>query len=127
MQTLAKGDLAEAMVLARFVELGWTVLKPWGTKRYDLVVDRGKGFERVQVKSGRVRNGTIIFNAYSIHRNNKRMTYIGDADLFAVYCHDTKKTYLLEVSQNTNTITLRLEATKNNQGRHVTWAKDFEL
>lgn len=36
----AIGECSEAMVLARLVEVGYTVLKPFGdSKRYDLMIE----------------------------------------------------------------------------------------
>jgi hypothetical protein len=46
-----RGEAAEAAFLARACSLRLVVCKPWGdSERYDLVVDHGKGFWRVQVK-----------------------------------------------------------------------------
>ena len=47
-----RGEAAEAAFLARATHLGFTVCLPWGdSERYDSVVDHGRGFLRVQVKS----------------------------------------------------------------------------
>jgi hypothetical protein len=47
-----RGEAAEAAFFARAASLGFSVLKPWGESgRYDLAVDSGHGFWRVQVKS----------------------------------------------------------------------------
>jgi PD-(D/E)XK endonuclease len=47
-----RGEAAEAAFLAKACSLRLAVCKPWGdSERYDLVVDHGKGFWRVQVKS----------------------------------------------------------------------------
>jgi hypothetical protein len=47
-----RGEAAEAAFLARATHLGFTVLLPWGdSNRYDSVVELGRGFLRVQVKS----------------------------------------------------------------------------
>jgi hypothetical protein len=47
-----RGEAAEAAFLARACSLRLAVCRPWGdSERYDLVVDHGKGFWRVQVKS----------------------------------------------------------------------------
>ena len=46
-----KGDQGVAETLAFYVSRGWSVLIPFGeSQRYDLVVDRGRGLERVQCK-----------------------------------------------------------------------------
>jgi len=45
------GEASEAAFLARATRLGLHLCRPWGeSERYDLVVDHGRGFWRVQVK-----------------------------------------------------------------------------
>jgi PD-(D/E)XK nuclease superfamily protein len=45
------GELAEAKFLAKATSLGFGVARPWGDERYDLILDSGYHFARVQVKS----------------------------------------------------------------------------
>ena len=49
------GDIVEAKFLAKAASMGFGVLKPFGTERYDFVLDSGHRFSRVQVKSNRGR------------------------------------------------------------------------
>lgn len=45
----AKGDRTTLAVMLAFQSLGYTLLVPFGENtRYDLVIDRGERFERVQ-------------------------------------------------------------------------------
>ncbi len=45
------GEASEAAFLARATRLGLRICNPWGeSERYDLVIDHGRGFWRVQVK-----------------------------------------------------------------------------
>ena len=70
------GNISEAKVLAKFVENGWVVLIPFGNAEpYDLVIDRGLGFEKVQVKTGRLREGVIKFNSHSVARDGTSLSY----------------------------------------------------
>jgi hypothetical protein len=47
-----RGEIAEAMFLAKAVAMGYGVATPWGdSSRYDTIVDTGEGLLRVQVKS----------------------------------------------------------------------------
>ena len=47
------GDKAVLQFMTRCVMNDWTVLTPYGDcDRYDLVIDRENGFERIQVKMG---------------------------------------------------------------------------
>lgn len=65
MNTTKRGDISTAKILARFVELGYAVLVPWGSARYDLALDMGDKFIRVQCKTGRLRKGCIVFSTVS--------------------------------------------------------------
>jgi hypothetical protein len=50
--TKRRGESAEAEFISRAITLGFSVLQPWGdSDRYDVVIDHGQGFSRVQVKS----------------------------------------------------------------------------
>jgi hypothetical protein len=62
------GDIAELAVMSALLRRGFRVAIPFGEdNRYDLIIDDGVALSRVQVKSGRLRNGAIIFNCYSSH------------------------------------------------------------
>ena len=55
--------------------------------RYDLVVDFGDHFARVQCKTGRYRNGVIDFNTVSTRSNRNgvfRRSYEGEVEYFAI-------------------------------------------
>lgn len=86
METLARGNTAEAEVMSAFVALGYRVLLPFGDGHsYDLAVDLEPGFARVQCKSARSGKGTLKFNSCSTDHGRGRLPYIGLADLFGVY------------------------------------------
>jgi PD-(D/E)XK nuclease superfamily protein len=133
----AVGDQTTAMVLARLVQSGKMVLLPFSeNQRYDLVVDEGDRFVRIQCKTGRLRNGAIQFNAcsFSYHHPNNHGTkpymhdYRGAAELFGVYCSQTDGVYLVPVEAVGKRLgALRIEPTRNNQSKGVRWARDFEL
>ncbi|HEY4433318.1 MAG TPA: group I intron-associated PD-(D/E)XK endonuclease, partial [Candidatus Cybelea sp.] len=78
--TKAVGDLSEAVVLAELIQAGYKVSLPFGEgQRYDLILDNEGVLSRVQVKTGRLRNGAILFNCYSVHadREERLRTYRG--------------------------------------------------
>jgi hypothetical protein len=57
--TKRRGESAEAEFISRAIRLGFSVLKPWGeSDRYDVVIDHGSGFWRVQVKCSTCRVGS---------------------------------------------------------------------
>ena len=66
--TQRKGDIATAQAIATFTNLGYDVSIPLTeSARYDLVVDDGTGFHRVQVKYSSRDNVGVR----SIHSNSK--------------------------------------------------------
>jgi hypothetical protein len=129
------GDLSEAAIITRFLQLGYVVLTPYrGNRRYDLVIEDADGqFWRVQCKTARIQdNGTIVAFDTANHnyalKNKQWRHYRGQCDYFAVFCEGLNKIYLVPVDQVGATRTnLRLVPAKNNQVKNVHWAKDYEL
>jgi hypothetical protein len=61
-------------------------------------------------------------------KNKGWRNYSGQCDYFCVYVEELNKIYLLPVDDvGTSLATLRLVPSKNNQEKHVRWAKDYEL
>ena len=118
------------MVLAALLRAGKTVLQPFGdNQRYDIVIDEGGKFFRIQCKTGRVRDGAIRFSTCSVRYDQSARSYVGEIELFGVYCPETDKVYLVPIAE-ASTITetsLRTEAPKNGQKARIRMAKDFEL
>jgi hypothetical protein len=129
MQTGEKGNLSEARILAAFVSAGYLVSVPFGSgHKYDFVVDDSTRLLRVQCKTGRVKNGVLLFNAYSQSGNGSvKMSYRGLADLFAVLNPEDEKVYLVPVDEvGVTDVSLRLAPTMNKQTQGVRWA-EFNL
>jgi hypothetical protein len=129
--TKRKGDISEARVIAALAEAGYLLSIPFGeNQRYDLIADDGKRLLRIQVKTGRLRNGVIIYNNCSshAHRGGPQRPYFGQVELLAVYCPDTRKVYLLPESQLVaSQAHLRIHPTKNGMKKGIRWARHFEL
>jgi hypothetical protein len=126
------GQRTEAIVLAELVKRGHKVLIPFGTNhRYDFVLDLRGRFVRVQCKTGRLRGGRIRFNVQSIRSNTRqtlRRSYMGDVDLFLVYCPETERVYALSIDEVTASEgVLRVNPTRNGQRKGIRWAADHEL
>jgi hypothetical protein len=126
------GQRTEAAILAELVRRGYRVLVPFGTnQRYDLVIDLDGAFVRVQCKTGRLRNGSIVFSTKSVQTNTRRSLfrgYLGDADLFMVHCPQNGGIYVMSVADAPKGYGyLRVGPTRNRQARRVRWAKDYEL
>ena len=114
---------------------GYAILVPFGENtRYDLVVDYGSRLSRIQCKSGRLRNGVVIFatcSSYAHHPNPKtlRRTYLGEIDEFAVYCHDLGTVYLVPIDDmpTKGRGSLRVDPPRNHQQRRIRLAAPYEI
>ncbi|MBV9270758.1 MAG: hypothetical protein JO165_06670 [Candidatus Eremiobacteraeota bacterium] len=126
------GDISEAAVALALLEAGYQVCVPFGeNNRFDLVIERDNVLARVQVKTGRMRNGSIVFNCFSSHTHRggaSARCYIGEIEYFGVYCPDFRSVYLVPVG-DVNVVRgyLRVEAAKNNQNRKLRWAQAYLL
>lgn len=129
--TKSIGDRSEAIVLAELVKRGYLISIPFGeNQRYDLIIDDGTRLSRVQVKTGRLRRGVVVYNCSSshAHRGGAARPYFGEIEYLAVYCPDTKKVYMLPEQELTATNAhLRLSPTRNNMVKTIRWASEFEL
>nr|HET6905197.1 group I intron-associated PD-(D/E)XK endonuclease [Ktedonobacteraceae bacterium] len=129
------GEISEAAITTRFLQLGYVVLIPYGgSQRYDLVIEDANGqFWRIQCKTGRIdESGTALKFNTSISnvtgKNRQQRNYRGQCDYFAVYNEKLNKVYLIPVDLvGTNGASLRLAPSKNNQNKNKLWAKDYEL
>jgi len=125
-----KGDLTELKVATRLVELGHTVLEPYGENdRYDIVFeDENENFQRVQCKTPKSKNGERLQIRTCSVSGGKTYTYHGQVDYFATYSKETGECYLVpfeEVENCHHSFHLRIELPKN--GQECRMAKDFVL
>ena len=125
------GERSEASIILALLRHDVPVLKPFGdSQRYDLVIERGGQFLRVQCKTGRLVNGAVMFPTCSSyrHRGLGSKNYRGQADLFAVYCPDNEKTYLVPVdTAGIRSCRLRVDVSRNGQREGVRPAIDYEV
>lgn len=127
MNTNQKGTIAEAKILARLLEIGRTVLRPYGTESYDLALDDNGKLIRIQCKLGRLENGSIVFNAYTSSRQVHMISYRGKADLFGVWCPEYDQVFLIPVESVGETkVALRVEEPKKPNS-NIRWAKDYKI
>jgi hypothetical protein len=128
------GDRTEAIIVAELVRRGDRVLRPLSAnQRYDLVLDLGDRFLRIQCKTGRLRNGAVVFSVRSCRSDTKRTYFRSysreEADIFLVHCPETDRIYAVRVGDSGvfKTASLRVEAPANNQLKGIRWAVDYEL
>jgi phage-related protein len=128
----ARGELTEAIVLAKLIEYGYSVSMPFGdNRRYDMVVDDGRQLHRVQVKTARdgERAGTIEFNTASVHPISGRKTrYTGQIEAFVAYHPGTHTFYWVPVLDcHGDRLTLRIAPAKNGQTTGTRLAEPYVL
>lgn len=130
MNTKQLGDIAETQVIAALVKQGKNVLLPVGDRnRYDLVVEENGKFYRVQVKSGRLENGSVEFNTTSTTTENGKVVqrgYVGSVEFIAVYCHNNGTSYLVPI-KDCGASTTRLVVNEKHRKNQWTYklAKDY--
>ncbi len=117
-------------------KLGVPVLRPVAEHgRTDLALEIGGDLFRVQVKWGRLsamRDVVIVslFTSRCTTRGHIRRTYSEhEVDLFAVYCGDLDRCFLLPAQPlaNKTSIHLRLTPPRNGQRSCINLAGDFEF
>lgn len=126
------GLRSEGAILSELVRRGYCVLVPFGVnQRYDLILDCDGRLLKAQCKTGRLRDGVVQVSTQSIQSNTRGTqirTYIGEVDLFIVYCTDNERVYVLPADEvPARSMYLRVDPPRNKQGKRVRWAKDYEL
>jgi hypothetical protein len=129
MDTIRRGNAAEAAVLNALVRVGLLVLRPFGEGApYDLAIDAGGELIKVQVKSGRIRNECIEFNSSSTDHGRGQLSYHGRADVFGVFAPQVDRVFVVPVEKCASYRGyLRLAPTRNNQQRGVRYAGDYTV
>ena len=100
------GNIGEAKVLAKFVEMGIPIYIPFGDdEKADLIAEFDGKLNKIQVKTSiKSKNGCSIFDLTSstAHRTNgERRKYLNsEIDYFALYSLDRDKIYLIKVTEN---------------------------
>lgn len=125
----SRGNLSESKVLTKYIEAGFVVSVPFGgCAPYDLIVDTGTRLLKVQVKTGRLRNGCVIFpmQRFSGHQSGRRYDPM-EFDVFVVYCPDNETIYAIEFDKSRSEGRLRCIETRNRQQQKIRWAREFEF
>jgi hypothetical protein len=133
----AIGELSEAIIRAKLLEVGFDILIPSGDNlRYDLVIEDADGsFWRIQCKTGRSNGEYISFAPASLYYHTRAgrtthgsRSYHAQIDYFAVYCPETRGVYLIPVEDTgSSQMNLRLVPARNKQEKNIRWAREYEL
>ena len=129
------GDHSTLAIMLALHAHGYAVYTPFGENtRADLIVDNGARITRLQCKTGRLRNGSVIFrtaSSYAHHRNPRvrQSTYHGQIDEFAVYCPELGAVYLIPIEHvdTRHCAALRVAPSKNRQAQGVRLAGAYEI
>ena len=113
MDTQTKGDLAELRIASAIRRQGHTILVPFTeSEQYDLAVDTGDRFIRVQVKYAKLQdNGTVkvsCLGTNSTKTGNNTTFYTEDQiDGIACFCGDLERSFWVPFDEmNKYTFTL---------------------
>jgi len=119
------GDIGEAKVVFEAFKRGYHVGKMSQNCPYDLVIDRGSGPERIQVK---YRTGKDVARIEVARQTKlKRRAYDKDnIDAIVVVVGDRTALIPIEEVQGIGEITLRMSKAKNGQRRGIRYFSDFE-
>lgn len=131
MNTKQIGDISEAKVMTRILELGMIALQPVGDRaRYDLAMDDDGRIQKIQVKTvSFTKSGNFLIRAYSRNKMSigwVEKRYVGQVDFIAAYCRENGNCYLLPIDlfKNRGEITLcSIKPAKSRPGKY--YATDF--
>ena len=127
------GLITEQKVIVKLLELGYIVSKVIGDNApYDVVIERDSILLRAQIKSGRYRNGCVLFNTVAYRLNTKGSyisNYIGRADIFIIYCQELEiyLSVLVLACPSKSGMAFRVDKPKNNQRANVHYYQNFLL
>lgn len=79
------GVVAEMQVASKLIEDGYTVSEPINDGKYDLVAEKGGEFTRIQVKNGRMKNGSVRATLCEYSRGDTYVYGKDDIDAFGIY------------------------------------------
>lgn len=133
MNSLQKGSYGEKIFETKCIEKGWDCYSPVANQtRADYIIDRGKGFERVQVKSTTAQSGKIVAFIFKTQTNSKdKKVYFyskEEVDIFAIVDIESKDVYVVDNKADGNkAITLRVDKPKNNQTKGIHLAENFKI
>ncbi|HEX5448548.1 MAG TPA: group I intron-associated PD-(D/E)XK endonuclease [Gaiellaceae bacterium] len=129
------GDRSLMMIAVALEARGFDVFLPMHENtRVDLISSDGHHLRKVQCKTGRLRNGCVLFatcSTYGHHPNPKilKRPYHGEIDDFAVYCPELGSVYVIPIEDvpTRTAASLRIERPRNNQTKRIRLAGAYEI
>ncbi len=128
-QTIHRGNAAEAAVIAALEKAGIRVMIPFGQGHaFDLaaVIPPDGDIVRIQVKSGRIRKGCVEFTTCSTDHGRGAQPYDGRAEVIAVHVPEPDMLLMVPVEICPRSKgNLRAHPPRNNQRRGIRFAADY--
>jgi hypothetical protein len=122
------GARTELAVATGLLKAGYDVYTPWfcGHSRVDLVASKADTVPmRLQVKTARMGDGFIFFNACS-NTGGQLIDYRGQVEAFGVYSPQLDEVFLVPIDDvPLRMCRLRIEPARNNQASRIRWAADY--
>lgn len=129
MQTIRRGNAAEAAVMAELVEAAFDVFLPFGGgSPFGLLAITPEGdVLRLQVKSGRPRGDCLVFNTCATDHGHGRRDYAGRADVIAAHVPGHGVFVVAVDDRPAFCASLRLSPTRNGRRANVCMAADHTV
>jgi PD-(D/E)XK nuclease superfamily protein len=91
-----RGEWVELQFMAQAAQRRFAVSKPWGdTRAYDVGIEHGQNFLRVQVKSTTMRSGAGYLCQFKPNHQKKHDYSLQQIDVFAAYVIPENAWYLI--------------------------------
>jgi hypothetical protein len=121
METNRIGDIAELIIMQKFIGIGANVSIPFNDSPYDLIVDYNKKLFKVQIKSmWNLKDGVLRLNTTQGHRSTELRSYKDEVDFIAAYCSETEHCILIPINEVIEPkMRLRFKRAKNNQTENL--------
>ncbi len=130
MNTKSLGNIGEANILAKLVELDFGVYIQFGDNEpADYIISNGKKLLKIQVKTSVGNENCVKFDLtsnYKIKGKIHKHKYTTDeVDYFLCYDVTSKDIFYLKNNGNLASIIFRYNLPKNKQTKNINFAKDF--
>lgn len=129
-----RGEWVELEFMAQAALHGFSISKPWGDcSAYDVGVEHGADFLRVQVKSTTVRTGTGYFCQFKPNYHKQHDYTLDEIDLFAAFVIPVTVWYLipavviLKPTRKTGLMLHPVDKLKKNRYRYEHYREAWHL
>lgn len=114
------GEAAESAFLAKAIQMGFGVSKPWGdSDRYDFVVDAGGRLWRVQVKSAYRSTKEGGYTVHAFGNENRDPYTAADVDVLVAYLVPEDAWYVVPIAAFNRIKSMKLfPASRRRRSKH---------